>query len=80
VTVRTAIRHAAALAAISALSILPVHAEGPPKPPAEGKAAAETRPAHETQQERMKRCSASAKDKALKGDERRAYMSACLKG
>jgi hypothetical protein len=28
----------------------------------------------------MKRCNAEAGKKALKGDERRAFMSACLKG
>ena len=28
----------------------------------------------------MKSCNADAKTKALKGDERKAYMSTCLKG
>jgi hypothetical protein len=37
-------------------------------------------PAGETQQDRMRRCNATAKEKTLKGDERKAYMSACLKG
>jgi len=32
------------------------------------------------QHERMKRCNAEAKEQALKGDERKAYMSTCLKG
>lgn len=31
------------------------------------------------QQSRMKTCNADAKAKALKGDERRAFMSECLK-
>lgn len=31
------------------------------------------------QQEKMKTCNASAKEKALKGDERKAFMSNCLK-
>lgn len=31
-----------------------------------------------TQQEKMKTCSAEAKTKSLKGDERRAFMSQCL--
>jgi hypothetical protein len=41
--------------------------------PAEGKAPT-------TQQQRMKHCNAEAKGKALKGDERRSFMSSCLKG
>ena len=32
------------------------------------------------QQERMKSCNADAKAKTLKGDERKAFMSSCLKG
>ncbi|UJJ59108.1 PsiF family protein [Rhodanobacter denitrificans] len=36
--------------------------------------------AHATQQERMKSCNADAKTKALKGAERKAFMSSCLKG
>ncbi len=32
------------------------------------------------QQQRMKDCNAQAGDKALKGDERKAFMSSCLKG
>lgn len=31
------------------------------------------------QQSRMKGCNAEAKTKALKGDERKAFMSECLK-
>jgi hypothetical protein len=33
-----------------------------------------------TQQNKMKQCNESAKKKELKGDERRAFMSTCLKG
>ena len=33
-----------------------------------------------TQQLRMKNCNAEAKAQAVKGDERRAFMSTCLKG
>ena len=33
-----------------------------------------------SQQDRMRKCNAQAKDKALKGQERRSFMSACLKG
>ena len=33
-----------------------------------------------TQQDKMKRCNADAKAKELKGDERKKFMSTCLKG
>ena len=33
-----------------------------------------------SQQNRMKTCNADAKAKSLKGDERKAFMSECLKG
>ncbi|MBI5436399.1 MAG: hypothetical protein HY937_04750 [Nitrosomonadales bacterium] len=32
------------------------------------------------QQEKMKMCNRDAKKKALKGDERKKFMSGCLKG
>ncbi len=32
------------------------------------------------QQEKMKACSKNAKDKKLKGDERKTFMSGCMKG
>ncbi len=32
-----------------------------------------------SQQSRMKTCNADAKAKSLKGDERKAFMSSCLK-
>ncbi len=31
-----------------------------------------------TQQEKMKMCNQDAKEKALKGDERKAFMKSCL--
>jgi hypothetical protein len=37
-------------------------------------------PAQDRQQNKMKTCNAEAGKKALKGDERRAFMSSCLKG
>lgn len=37
-------------------------------------------PAQQAQQERMKSCNQEAKDKALKGDERKSFMSDCLSG
>ena len=36
-------------------------------------------PAEGTQQHRMKTCNAEAGKKELKGEERRAFMSACLR-
>lgn len=42
----------------------------------EGKPAPDARAA---QQSRMKGCNADAKAKALKGDERKAFMGECLK-
>lgn len=36
--------------------------------------------AKQAQQEKMKTCNADAKGKALKGAERKAFMSSCLKG
>lgn len=51
---------------------------------AENKAAreerrAENQAARQTQQEKMKTCNAEAKTKGLKGAERKAFMSDCLK-
>lgn len=36
-------------------------------------------PAQQAQQNKMKSCNADATTKALKGDERKAFMSTCLK-
>ncbi len=35
-------------------------------------------PAQQAQQEKMRRCSASAKDQALRGEPRRGFMKECL--
>jgi hypothetical protein len=43
-------------------------------------APAATPVAAQTQQEKMKTCSADARQKKLKGAERKSYMSTCLKG
>lgn len=43
-------------------------------------AAAPSAPAAASSQDRMKGCSADAKTKGLKGDERKSFMSTCLKG
>src|SRR5262245_38695226 len=42
-------------------------------------AADETKP-HSAQAEKMTKCNAEARDKKLAGDERRHFMSECLKG
>lgn len=39
----------------------------------------EASPAQKAQQEKMKACNADAGKKELKGDERKKFMSACLK-
>jgi hypothetical protein len=36
-------------------------------------------PAQQAQQEKMKSCNAEARTKSLKGDERKKFMSECLK-
>ena len=38
----------------------------------------EPSPAQQAQQQKMKTCNADAKQKALKGDERKKFMSECL--
>jgi hypothetical protein len=44
-----------------------------------GAAIAVAQDAKPTQQEKMKLCNQQAKAKQLKGDERKAFMSSCLK-
>jgi hypothetical protein len=78
VTMKTMSRIAAALAAVGVLCLSPALAaeSGDGKPATTPEKSA----ARERQQDRMKRCNAEAGEKALKGDDRRAFMSACLKG
>jgi hypothetical protein len=45
-----------------------------------GKPAAPATSAKQTQQEKMKTCNAEAGQKKLKGDDRKKFMSDCLKG
>ena len=66
-----------AIAVLLALAALP--AKGETKAAAKP-AKEEARPADGNQRNRMKTCNAEAAKKQLKGDERRAFMSACLKG
>lgn len=67
-----------ALAAACALAATPALGEAPKAP--EKPAKEEAKPAEGSQQNRMKTCNAEAAKKQLKGDERRAFMSSCLKG
>ncbi len=50
------------------------------KPETKPAASAAAPAAKPTQQDKMKSCNADAKTKALKGDERKKFMSSCLKG
>lgn len=45
---------------------------------AEEAAKKEPSPAQKAQQEKMRQCNKDAKDKTLKGDERKAFMKECL--
>ena len=47
---------------------------------AAGEKAAADKPAATSQQEKMKACNKEAGDKKLSGDERKKFMSECLKG
>jgi hypothetical protein len=87
--------HAALAAAIAALAFAtPVNAEEAAAPAAQKTADAtqddkdvkpepkhegNARPAHEPQTHKMVRCNEEAGKKQLRGEERRAFMSACLK-
>jgi hypothetical protein len=61
------------IAASLAFALCPLHAASDAK---DKDKAAEAKPA---QTSRMKTCSTDAKAKGLKGDERKAFMSECLK-
>ena len=68
----------AAAAAACGLAATPALGEAAKAPDKTAKE--ETKPAEGSQQNRMKTCNAEAAKKQLKGDERRAFMSSCLKG
>lgn len=55
-------------------------APAPAKADAKPAASAAAPTAKMKQQDKMKSCNAEAKAKALKGDERKKFMSSCLKG
>ena len=70
------LRYAVACAVVSGLSALSAVAAKEDTAPTVNP---ERLPVQESQQNRMKRCNAEAKEKELKADERRAFMSRCLK-
>ena len=49
-------------------------------PPAAAKAKKEPSDKQKAQRAKMKSCSKDANDKKLKGDERKKFMSGCMKG
>ncbi len=55
-------------------------AAAPAKADAKPTASAAAPSAKAKQQDKMKSCNTDAKSKALKGDERKKFMSSCLKG
>jgi len=55
-------------------------AEKKAAPAAEKSAKKEPSAKQKAQQEKMKACSKNASDKKLKGDERKTFMSGCMKG
>lgn len=57
-----------------------VHHAREAKADAHDKEAPKEAPAEGSQQHKMKVCNVEAGKKSLKGDERRAFMSSCLKG
>jgi hypothetical protein len=73
-----------ALVAGAALAAMPVRAsetdaKSHPRHATADKDGEHHEPAEGTQQHKMKTCNVEAGKKQLKGDERRAFMSACLK-
>jgi hypothetical protein len=73
-----------AVCAVAALAFAPgagAQAGDPQDEPKAEAGAKERTPRHaeESQQDRMRRCAHEAKEKELKGDERRSFMSACLR-
>jgi hypothetical protein len=72
---------AAGVAAAPATPATPATSAASAKPAAAATPATPATPAATSaQQDRMRGCNADAKGKGLKGDERKKFMSACLKG
>lgn len=80
---RTPFGRLAAFAVTAMLLSVPVAAaeqgEGPAAPKAPAVAKEADKPQEGTQQNRMKMCNQQAAKKSLRGEERRAFMSACLR-
>lgn len=80
---RTLFGRLAAFAVIAMSLSIPVAVAAEGDPPAAPKAPAiikdADKPQEMSQQNRMKMCNEQAAKKSLKGDERRSFMSACLK-
>lgn len=80
---KTLIGRLAAAAAFAMLfstaAAVAAEAERPAAPKAPAIAKEAEKPQEMTQQDRMKMCNQQAAKKSLKGDERRAFMSACLR-
>lgn len=79
---RTLFGRLAAVAVIAMLFSISVAVAAEGERPAAPKAPAiveAEKPQQMTQQERMKMCNQQAAKKSLKGDERRAFMSSCLR-
>lgn len=74
-----------AACALAALAFAPdagAQSTGAPQDEPKAQAGAPERGARhteESQQDRMRRCAHEAKEKELKGEERREFMSACLR-
>jgi hypothetical protein len=69
----------AALFAAASVNAVAQEKKADKKPTAEKAAKKEPTAAQKKQQERMKACNAQADDKKLKGDDRKKFMSSCLK-
>jgi hypothetical protein len=84
-TVKTKLIGLAACALVALAFAPPAGAQSTPPQGAQDEPKAETgtkgpaRPVEESQQDRMRRCAHEAKEKELKGEERRSYMSTCLR-
>lgn len=73
-------RLAAAAVIATLLSVSIAFAAEGDRTPARAPAAKEADKPQHSQQNKMKTCNAEAAKKNLKGDERKAFMSSCLKG
>lgn len=61
-----------------ALSLILLSCAAAPALAAETKPRREPTPAQQAQQERMRQCSTTARERSLQGDPRKAFMKECL--